>query len=221
MQKADENAIWDAYNLLMAGPDIERIRKMLARYELFKKTLHIPGDIVECGVFKGANLLFFLKLLHIHAHGSAKRVIGFDMFSSFPVEDRSEAAEVGKYLDVSNFSGITPEEIFDKITACGIAKEKCELVAGDITETAPNYLESHPGLRISLLNLDLDLDKPTYASLQAFWPRIVHGGVVIFDEYAIPNWTESAGVDRFFADHSVTIRTLKWARTPTAYVIKR
>src|SRR5215207_1459399 len=76
--------VWDAYNTLLLGPDVERIRKLLARYELFKLSLQVPGDIVECGVFKGAGLLYWLKLLAIFAPGSAKRVVGFDTFGQLP-----------------------------------------------------------------------------------------------------------------------------------------
>ena len=60
-----ENNIWDNYNKLLLSDDISRIRKILARYELFKKTINIPGDIVECGVFKGVSFMFWLKCLKI------------------------------------------------------------------------------------------------------------------------------------------------------------
>jgi len=34
-----------------------RIAKLLAQYELYKKIVHLPGDVIECGVFKGASLI--------------------------------------------------------------------------------------------------------------------------------------------------------------------
>src|SRR4029450_5699228 len=77
-------AAWDAYNELLIGPDAERLRKILVRAELFSRVLTVPGDIVECGVFKGAGLLLWLKLLAIHCPGSAKRVVGFDTFGKIP-----------------------------------------------------------------------------------------------------------------------------------------
>ena len=49
-----EQLLWDSYNHLMLSPDVERLRKTLAREELFRRTIDIPGDIVECGVFKVA-----------------------------------------------------------------------------------------------------------------------------------------------------------------------
>ncbi len=51
------------YNALLLSSDTSRIRKMLARYELFRRSLEVPGDIVECGVYKGASVAYWLKLL--------------------------------------------------------------------------------------------------------------------------------------------------------------
>lgn len=215
------DAIWEAYNLLLLGPDIERLRKLLARYDLFRISLDVPGDIVECGVFKGTGLMFWLKLLQIYCPGSIKQVIGFDVFTSYAKTSGSfEAAQVDSFIHESRFQGVTTDEIYERLDAAHVSRDKCELTAGDIRKTAPKYVATHPGFRISLLNLDLDLEKATFAALKAFWPRVVRGGVVIFDEYSVSRWTESNAVDRFFADKSMKFRTLSWARTPTSYVVK-
>jgi len=63
-----------------------------------------------------------------------------------------------------------------------------ELVKGDVRETIPDYVRSTPGLRISLLNLDVDLYEPTLIALEHLYPRVVSGGVVIVDEYAMPGF---------------------------------
>lgn len=216
----DDAAIWDAYNLLLLGSDVERLRKLLARYELFRRTIDIPGDIVECGVLKGTSLMLLLKLLHIHAHGSNKRVIGFDMFDSFPVTGEQESREVEQFVTESGFTGITTASLMEKVADAGIDVHRCDLVAGDITTTAQAYVDKNPGLRISLLHLDLDLETATYAALDAFWSRVVIGGIVVIDEYAVARWTESNAVDRYFAQKNVQIKTLSWSRTPTAYIVK-
>lgn len=216
----DDATIWDAYNLLLLGSDTERLRKLLARHELFRMTIDLPGDIVECGVLKGSSLMFFLKMLHIFSPGSNKRVIGFDVFESFPITDESERLQVEAFVEESGFKGITTASLYKKIEEAGFKRDQCDLVAGDISHTAPTYIANNPGLRLSLLHLDLDLDAPTYTALEAFWSRIVVGGVVILDEYAVARWTESNAVDRFFADKSVSLKTLTWSRTPTAYIVK-
>ncbi len=217
----DSEAIWDAYNLLLLGPDVERLRKLLVRHYLFQLSLDIPGDIVECGVFKGAGLMLWLKLLHIYAPGSAKRVIGFDTFGLFAAGMTPQEALAAHDLIVeAHYEGLDPRELYQRVEDAGISRERCELIAGDIRQTAEAYVTRNPGFRISLLHLDLDLEEATFAALEAFWPRVVVGGVVIFDEYAISRWTESNAVDRFFVGKSVQIKTLHWARTPTAYAIK-
>jgi hypothetical protein len=81
VNKKDE--LWDNYNNLLISSDINRVRKMIVRYEIYKKTVNIPGDIVECGVFKGAGLFLWLKYLLITTSGSSKRIIGFDTFDYF------------------------------------------------------------------------------------------------------------------------------------------
>ena len=37
--------------------------KAFAHYEVFRKVQDLPGDIVECGVYKGASLLSFARFL--------------------------------------------------------------------------------------------------------------------------------------------------------------
>lgn len=57
----------------------------LARYELFKKILHVLGSIVECGVLFGGGLMAFAQLSAIFEHTNfLRKIIGFDTFSGFP-----------------------------------------------------------------------------------------------------------------------------------------
>ena len=51
---------------------------------IFKKIINIPGDIIECGVFKGTCHIFWLKLLKIYDPISIRKVVGFDTFNYFP-----------------------------------------------------------------------------------------------------------------------------------------
>ncbi|HWB79904.1 MAG TPA: TylF/MycF/NovP-related O-methyltransferase [Nannocystaceae bacterium] len=217
----DEQLLWDAYHRLLLGTDTERLRKLLVRYDFFRMVLDRPGDIVECGVFKGAGLLTWLKFLQIHAPGSARRVVGFDTFDAFAAPGTStDAAAVAAFVQETAHAGTSPTSLRETIAAAGIAADRCELVAGDIGATAAAYARNNPGFRISLLHMDLDLGEPTFAALQAMWPKVIPGGVVVFDEYAAPRWSESDGVDRFFAGTGVRLRALPHARTPTAYAIK-
>ena len=60
-----------------------RLAKLLAQFELFKLTAELAGDIVECGVFKGASLVRLITYRNLLL-GTTKKVIGFDTFGAFP-----------------------------------------------------------------------------------------------------------------------------------------
>ncbi len=59
------------------------LSKLLARYELFKMIEELPGDIVECGVYRGASLFQWANFIELFAPHSQKIVLGFDTFKGF------------------------------------------------------------------------------------------------------------------------------------------
>lgn len=212
--------LWDCYNGLLLGADIDRIRKLLVRYELFKQSLNVPGDIVECGVFKGVGFMYWLKLLKIYATGTTKRVIGFDTFSSFSDSLLDyEKKSAGSFTNEADFQGVNPQDILTAAEEAGLA-EMGELVDGDISETAKNYVKNNPGFRISLLHLDFDTYQGTLHALENFYNLVVPGGLIVLDEYAQRGWGESDAVDEFFVGKAVTIQTVAHSSQPTAYIVK-
>ena len=97
---------------------------------------------------------------------------------------------------------------------------RIEFVLGDASRTIPKYAKNNPGFRIALLNLDFDVYEPTLAALEKFYDRIVGGGIVTIDEYAVANWRESDAVDEFIKGKKLELKSLPWALTPTAYFKK-
>lgn len=225
---------WDLYNGFFLNKDIERLRKFLVREHFFKMSLELPGDIVEVGVFKGTGIAQLLKLREIYIPASNKKVIGFDLFSdsnSYKKTLTDNNLKLNEYYVHSGIDmekGISTNEIqyFIELmkltnTRLGFNEDVYQLIEGDVANSIPKYLENNPGFRISYLYLDLDIDEPTYIALKLLYDRIVRGGIIVFDEYACEKWTESNAVDRFLKEHKdLTIKTLSWGRTPTAYIIK-
>ena len=215
-----ENVLWDYYNGLLLSPDVDRIRKLLVRYELFKKVLSVPGDIIECGVFKGVGFMYWLKLLTIYAPAAQKMVVGFDTFNAFADSLLDyERASAKSFTDEAAFSGVDPEAIVAAAQRAGFGHRAC-LVPGDICETAPNYVRDNPGFRVSLLHLDFDTYKGTKAALEAFYDRVVPGGLIVLDEYGKRGWGESDAVDEFFRGKGVSLHAVEHSFQPTAYVVK-
>ena len=74
--------IYDGFNNFILSDDTKVFGKLLARSLLLDKVKDTPGDIVECGVFKGTGLLTFLKLKKYLLPNTHKKVIGFDYFKT-------------------------------------------------------------------------------------------------------------------------------------------
>jgi hypothetical protein len=61
------------------------LSRFLAKHELFKLQLNLPGSIVECGCFQGGGTLAFAQLSAIYEpYNHTRKIIGFDSFAGFP-----------------------------------------------------------------------------------------------------------------------------------------
>ncbi len=219
----DEQKRWDLYNDFSLWGHTDRFSKMLARYELFKHVMEMPGDIVEGGVLKGAGVLYWAKLIQIFNPMSRRKVIGFDTFDGYP-EDSSqshdiETAKAFSAEQIAEKELVSVERIMGAAEAQGLA-DRIELVKGDASQTIPEYVKSNPGFRIALLNLDFVLYDPTLAAMQELYPRVLPGGVVVLDEYAVAGKGESDAVDEVLAGQNVELMNFGWAMSPTAYFFK-
>ena len=215
--------IFKAYNFLIESEDTGRLKKIFARYELFKKTISVPGDIIECGVFKGTGHIYWLKLLKIFDEHSIKKVVGFDTFQNFSnsiLEYEKKSAR--KFTKEANYkNNVSVKDINKKISKLGLIK-RSELIKGDIIKTAKKYVNDNKGFKISLLNLDLDTYEGTKSSLEAFYSKISRGGIIVLDEYGKRGWGETDAVDEFLDKHkNLEINTIEYSNQPTAYIVKK
>ena len=220
----------DAVKLFSVLTRRQYLKRFLAHVELFKKTLDVPGDIAELGVFRGLGLMTWANLLEAYCIGDrTKTVYGFDNWKGFQKltpEDGKEVASVQKLV-----GGFSPEKYYEELKeAIAIFdadrfipwKPRVKLVAGNIEETVVTFTKENPGVRFSLIHFDCDLYKPTKVALEYLWPILSRGGVILFDEYSIPDWPgETKAVDEFFSDKpGVKIKTLSWTNTPAGYIVK-
>lgn len=219
-----EQSIFDAYNHFVFSKDRRVLFKLLMRFRLYERVKHLPGDIVECGVFKGASILLWLKIVQMDTPHSIRKVIGFDWFDQTFVEnlslqqDQAAMRAVFARCPITE-SDISLEGVRAKILRAGFASHHFELVAGDVADTSRQILVDRPGLRIVLLYMDLDLEEPTYAALVNLWDRVVVGGLIVFDQYGYHAWSEANAVDRFVAERGLELIALQTS-SPTAYVVK-
>lgn len=218
--------IYQSFEEFIFSTDRKILAKLAAKVEILKMTSNIPGDIVECGVFRGSGMSAWLKLRDICLPGTFKKVVGFDFFdteslvSKLSGNDKIQMSKFFKDRNECHDEGST-NYISNLIESAGFKSSDYELIQGDISETAPEYVNQNPGFRLSVLYIDLDLDQPTYSALRAFWHRLSVGGIVVFDEYGYRQWSEANGVDRFLKEinYKHPLREMRYP-CPTAYIIK-
>jgi hypothetical protein len=204
--------------------------KVLTHIEIFKKIIELPGSIVECGVFKGMSLLTFAKLVEIYCPGDTlKRVIGFDTFQGFvSLAQKDGLIDKRRGKEKGGWNSGEFKPTLDKLIAIAQRDSmiprfnRIELVEGDVSKSVPAYVKQNPGLRISLLHLDLDLYDPTLAALKALYPLVVPGGVVLLDEYGMEGFPgESAAFDEYFGNNRPKLTKFPFISTPGGYFVKQ
>lgn len=207
-------------NNFYLSSDVNRMAKVMAHYELYKMSLDIPGAIVECGVFKGASFVRFGTFRELLSNPTAKKMIGFDIFGEFPNTDFAlDQALREKFIHDSGEQGIGKDQLYEVMKHKKIDRN-VELIQGNVNETIPAYLEANPHLRISLLNIDVDVYEATKTCIEYLFPHVVKGGVVILDDYANVFPGANKAVEDFLEGKGQEIKRFPFAVTP-CYFIKK
>lgn len=149
----------------------------------------IPGDIVECGVWKGGSMMAVAQTLT--ELGAKRKLYLFDTF-----EGMSEPTDFDKDLhgesaasclqrhagekDTSWMWAYSPiEEVQRNLQSTGYGMEDVEFVQGKVEETIP----ANAPEKIAILRLDTDWYESTLHELQHLYPRLSAGGILIIDDY--------------------------------------
>lgn len=198
----------------------DRIGKLIAHYELYKSIVNKPGQIVECGVFKGNSLkrwCFFRELLETRY---ARKVIGFDTFGVFPPSNSVEdSINLEKFLAEAGNSSCTKAELEKQLKEQNL-DNLVDLVEGNVMKTIPDYVSKNPELRIALLHLDVDVYEPTKIALEYLFPRMVNNGIVVLDNYGIFHG-ENKAVEEYFKGNLPEIKKFGMSRTPCYFEVKK
>ena len=160
--------------------------RLLAHYELFKQIIDLPGSIVELGVYLGAGLFTWSKLLETFVPGDrSRKVYGFDSCNGY-VNTTPEDANPFPWIDGIIGRKVGGEDYIRRMVNLhnednmlpGVAR--CEIIVGDIEETVPRFAKESQGIRLSLLYLDVNLFKPTMVGLEQLYILLLLAGDVLF-----------------------------------------
>lgn len=212
----DTDERWEYENGFYLTSHVTRLAKVLAHYELYKSIINLPGDIVECGVYKGASILRLATFRELSESPHSRKIIGFDAFGKFPDLDNIADQKV-KAFEKQGGDGISVDELRSVFEFKSF--NNYELIQGDICKTIPAYILQHPELKIVFLHIDVDAYKPTLVILNNLYERVVKNGIVAFDDFSTIS-DETKAVDEFFEGKDILIEKLPISRRP-AYIRKK
>jgi len=161
---------------------------------------NIPGDIVECGVWRGGSMMAAaLCLLHLDR---SRTLYLFDTFAGMgePTSADVEALSgrpAEEMLRRSRAESLVwaisqLHEVKENIASTGYPAERVHYIKGKVEDTIPATLPE----KIAILRLDTDWYESTRHELTHLWSQVVSGGILIIDDYG--HWAGSRkAVDEF------------------------
>lgn len=163
----------------------------------------IPGDIVECGVWRGGSMQAAALTLLGQGVGDREMHL-FDTFEGMPpagqhdrrVGDGSTAAELLSTSDKSHavWASASLDDVQAGMAEVGYPEERVFYHQGLVEETVPAQAPE----TISVLRLDTDWYDSTKHELEHLYERLSPGGVLIIDDYG--HWEGSRrATDEFLA----------------------
>jgi O-methyltransferase len=160
----------------------------------------IPGDLIECGVWRGGACILMRAVLA--AYGDETRTVWLaDSFEGVPREDPAKyKADKGIRLDrYAGILGVSEAEVRGNFQRYGLLDEQVRFLPGWFKDT----LHDAPIDRIAVLRLDGDLYESTIQALDALYPRLSPGGFCIIDDYHSMKPCQQAVTD-YRAKHGVS-----------------
>ena len=168
------------------------------------KEKNLKGDFVECGVWKGGNIILLNKLCEIY--NLDKKIYAYDTFDGMSepeVVDKDYKNNLAQVLMNENVKSSKNDNIhcfssYDEVHQ-NVNKfsntSNVKFIKGKVEDTLK--IKSNLPAEISILRLDTDFYSSTKIELETLYERLVSGGILIIDDYG--HWQGARkAVDEFF-----------------------
>ena len=180
----------------------------------FVKHNNVDGDFVECGVWRGGNLILFQKF--IEKYNLSKKIYAYDTFEGMSEPDKID----------ETFKGESSKDLLNKLYKKKVDRKKSILIADcSIEQVQENFkkfsnknnltcikgpvektldLKENLPNKISILRLDTDWYSSTKKELEVLFPLLEKNGILIIDDYGFWKGARKA-VDEYFENKNVTM----------------
>jgi hypothetical protein len=146
----------------------------------------VPGDFVECGVWRGGSMM--AVALTLSSLGVRDRGLHlFDTFTHMPlpgehdftVDGRPANELYAEAIQQERYAYLPLQAVRTAMASTGYPEDRLHFVEGLVEDTIPSSAPE----TIALCRLDTDWYESTYHELVHLWPRISQFGVLIVDDY--------------------------------------
>ncbi len=138
----------------------------------------IPGDLIECGVWRGGAAMLMRALL-AERGVTDRRVWLADSFSGLPLPRAGTDDGVDISAAVAPELAVSLEQVQANFAAFGLLDHQVCFLRGWFADTLPQA----PIGTLAVLRVDGDLYSSTMDVLEALYDRVAPGGFVIIDDY--------------------------------------
>ena len=164
----------------------------------YNKISNTPGDIVECGCWRGG---FSIFLSHVF---NDKNIWVCDSFEGFqPLENAKHSYSKERHTPYFTHNAVGPlaislEEVQSHFVTYGLKnQERIKFLKGFVKNSLPNS-----GIeKVALLRVDVDAYSATLEVLEELYNKVQSGGYIIFDDSCL--YESLDAIKTFFKQNNI------------------
>ena len=178
---------------------------------------NIPGDLIECGVWRGGSMMLVAQTLialgdtsrtlyccdTFEGHPKPSNELDIDLWGNAAVNDWNKHKKTD---ETSSWGYVSMDEVQSNMESTGYPMNKIIFVKGMVEKTL-GTIESN---KFSLVRLDTDWYDSAKVGLDNLWPKLSIGGVLLVDDYGHYKGQKIA-VDKYFEDQPILLNRIDYS----------
>lgn len=140
--------------------------RLFTLWQMVQRSKVLPGSLAQVGVFRGGSA----RLIGYAKKGNTEALNLFDTFEGMPAVDAT--VDLHKKGDFQDTSLESVKKLFTDVPETAFYKGIFPETVGPVSSQ-----------KFSFVYIDVDIYKSVLDSLNFFYPRLVPGGTMVFDDY--------------------------------------
>lgn len=174
--------------LISGGRTLLDKQRLWTIFSLAGCVRHLPGDVAEFGVYKGGCLRMLARIF------ARDVMIAFDTFEGIPFSSNED-----NHHRQGDFRDTSLESVAEFVDSGNVVYKK-----GLFSE----FLKHDNDMRYKFVHVDCDVYNSVIEACLYFTPRMVPGGIIVFDDYGSPTCLGvRKAINSFYGKRSVKLTT--------------